>query len=90
MITDDAQIREHGSRDARATLTLALSLAYTLALSLELTLGFTLAVHAGAVTGNMSDHSIYLRVSGVYVHEKCCLGTPYLCGAWKVPVWPRA
>jgi hypothetical protein len=36
----------------------------------------------------MSDHSIYLRVSGVYVHEKCCLGTPYLCGAWKVPVWP--
>src|SRR5277367_1127552 len=22
----------------------------------------------------MSDHSIYLRVSGVYVHENCCLG----------------
>jgi hypothetical protein len=37
------------------------------------------------VTGNMSDHSIYLRVSGVYVHEKCCLGTPYLCGC---DCWP--
>ena len=22
----------------------------------------------------VSDHSIYLRVSGVYVHENCCLG----------------
>jgi len=21
------------------------------------------------VTGNMSDHSIYLRVSGLYIHE---------------------
>ena len=42
-----------------------------------------------AVTGNLSDHSIYLRVSGVYVHEKCCLGTPYLCGAWKVPAWSK-
>jgi hypothetical protein len=41
------------------------------------------------VTGNMSDHSIYLRVSGVYVHEKCCLGTSYLCGAWKVPAWSK-
>src|ERR1700733_369852 len=37
----------------------------------------------------MSDHSTYLRVSGVYVHEKCYLGTPCLCGAWKVPAWSK-
>ena len=26
------------------------------------------------VTEKMSDHSCYLRVSGIYVHENCCLG----------------
>jgi hypothetical protein len=26
------------------------------------------------VTGKMSDHFCYLGVSGVYVHENCCLG----------------
>jgi hypothetical protein len=45
--------------------------------------------HTGTVTEIMSDHSIYLRVSGVYIHEITQGLTPYLCVTRKVPAWSQ-
>jgi hypothetical protein len=41
------------------------------------------------VTEIMRDHSIYLRVSGVYIHEITQGLTPYLCVTRKVPAWSQ-
>jgi hypothetical protein len=47
------------------------------------------SIVATSVTEIMSDHSIYLRVSGVYIHEITQGLTPYLCVTWKVPAWSQ-
>jgi hypothetical protein len=48
------------------------------------------------VAWKLSDHSIYLRVSRVYIHEitqgllpRALNAHPYPCVTWKVPAWSQ-